>query len=456
MCASPNPLAVEIDEQLYALDKIPDEQSAVVLAEKSKLLGAVDLKTLVDDLGRVGGFIRIAYNAVGAAGPKFTDQQIQIQRLGYDITKLCDKSALTVAKFKKASETILTDLQSTYGFLVDNMEELALDTLSSVSKLAGDMQKAALKLKEDFEAEEKKVIETLEDTQQSKALEASRIDDEKKKQIEMEEEKQEVLILMKEHQQKENEAERRRRNLEQQEDQAVSEIGETNIFKAIVNAFTSKLLGAKVFSGEGAEKKAEALRQARREALEAEQAIRNKRHEALSRMTSFTAKIKQSQNEQNMAEYAVDALHEAIGALKHLSAVMMQAALFWEQMQDHCKSLAESKITSLVTRAMSYSEEKRLKVWTSNTFKCQAVQFYASWVALRGVCTVYMEQIKLTQEDLYRYITENPTYEQSRLNLKELAENFLVDLQRDQEALSDKSFQAQEEIKSLEKQPEGD
>ncbi len=272
----------------------------------------------------------------------------------------------------------------------------------------------------------------------------------------MEEEKQKFLILMKEHQQKENEAERRRKDLERQEDQAVSEIGETNIFKEIVNALTSTLFGEKVFSGEGAEKKAEALRQARREALETEQAIREKRHEALSRMTSFAAKIKRCQEQQNMAEYAVEALHEASGALKHLSDVMMLAALFWEQMEDHCKSLAETKITSLVTSAMSYSEKERLKVWTSNHFKRQAVEFYASWVALRGVCTVYMDQIKLTQSDLHQYIRESPTYEESRSNLKELVVNFLGDLQRDKKALSDKSFKAQEEIKSLEKKSEDD
>ena len=110
----------------------------------------------------------LAYNGVGAAGPKFTKEQIEIQRLGYDITKLCDKSALTVAKFKKASSCILTDLQSTYDFLLDNMEELALDTLSAVSKLAGDMQKAALELQHEFEEEEKKVVKTLEDTQKVK------------------------------------------------------------------------------------------------------------------------------------------------------------------------------------------------------------------------------------------------------------------------------------------------
>ena len=125
-----------------------------------------------------------------------------------------------------------------------------------------------------------------------------------------------------------------------------------------------------------------------------------------------------------MAECAVDARHEAIGALKHLSAVMMQAALFWKQMQDHCSSLAETEMQSQIERALKISEEKRIKVWTSNSFKYKAIQFYSGWVALNSVCAVYMEQIKETQRDLYKYITENPTYEESKRILPDLAEKF--------------------------------
>ena len=93
---------IEIKGESYVLDEIPSENSGVVMAEKEKLLGVIDLKTLVDDLGRVGGFIRIAYNGVGAAGYEHNDEQMEIQKIGYDIAHLCNKSALTIAKFKKA------------------------------------------------------------------------------------------------------------------------------------------------------------------------------------------------------------------------------------------------------------------------------------------------------------------------------------------------------------------
>ena len=98
-------------------------------------------------------------------------------------------------------------------------------------------------------------------------------------------------------------------------------------------------------------------------------------------------------------------------------------------MQDHCKSLAEDEMQKTVETALTkYSDEKRLKVWTSKPFKTKAVQFYAGWVALNSVCTVYMKHIQETQMELYDYLRENPTYEQSRDNVKILQKIFSVTL----------------------------
>ena len=141
-----------------------------------------------------------------------------------------------------------------------------------------------------------------------------------------------------------------------------------------------------------------------------------------------------------------------IGSLKALSLVMKQAALFWLQMQEHCKSLAESQFQKQVETAMEkYSDEKRLKVWTSKGFKIKAVEFYAGWVALHSVCSQYMEQIRITQQDLYRYIKENPTYEESRKNVHVLAAQFAEDLQQAQKAIEKEQTEAKKKIQDLSK-----
>ena len=454
MAVSELDVELQIEGEVYSLNKVPNESSAIVKAETDRLLGAINLKALVDDLGRVGAFIRIAYNGVGAAGPKFTDNQIEIQRLGYDVTKLCDKSALTVAKFKKASRSILTDLQSTYEYLLDNLEEMALETLSAVSKLAGDMEKAALDLHEDFIAEEKRVEEILEKTQRARGAENQRIKYLQKEREDMEIQKKAQQVLVADHQKAEQEAAARRRNLEEQEDAAIAALdsnGPGQMFKHMCNSVTSRfLMGVELFDAKGPEKKVAALKESCRKALETEQAISQQKHDSLTRMTEFACKITDCNTEKNMADVAADALHQAIGALKELSAVMMQAAVFWKQMQDHFHTLAESEMKNQVKKVMqTFSEEKRLKVWTSRGFKIKAIEFYAGWVALHSVCTTYVEYIRITQQDLYRYIKENPTYEESRKNVKELAQKFLTDLQRDQKELADKEFATQEKIKAL-------
>ena len=284
---------------------MPADTSSVVVAEKEKLLGAVDLKTLINDLSRVGAFIRIVSNGVGAAGPKSAGLQIEIQHLGHYVTKLCDKSALTVAKFKNASSTVLTNLQGTYEYLLDNLEEIAIETLSAVSKIAGEMEKAALELHHDFK--------------------------------------------------------------------------------------------------------------------------------------------------QQAVKFEVGALHHSIGALKELSVVMMQATQFWKQMYNHCRSLADSEMQQRVETAIKLCiEEKWRKVWTSKGFKRKTIRLNAGWVALHSVCSVYIEQIKRLQRDLYQYLKENPTWEESRMNLKSLAETFLSDLKQEQKAIYDMTFEAEKEmIKTL-------
>ena len=453
MAAKPD-LDVKIKGENYSLDKVPADTSSVVVAEKEKLLGAVDLKTLVNDLGRVGAFIRIAYNGVGAAGPKFTEQQIEIQRLGYDVTRLCDKSALTVAKFKKASSTVLTDLQATYEYLLDNLEDMAVETLSAVSKLAGEMEKAALELHEDFEQQAGKVEYTLEGTQKVQSKEALRIKELQKQRQQFEVAKQEQVKLMEDAHRLEREAEAGRRRIEEKEDEAISGIGSNNPLKLFANACTSMIGIGKVFDENEAEKKAAHWKERRVEALQVENKFRQQRYEALGKMTEFAMKIKECTTEENMAEVAVEALHYSIGALKELSAVMMQAAQFWKQMQDHCRSLADREMQNEMEKAMKlYTDEKRRKVWTSNGFKIKAIHFYAGWVALHSVCSVYIEQIKKTQRALYEYLKENPTWEESRKNVKSLAETFLSDLKQDQKAIADKEFQAQEEIKALTDSP---
>lgn len=443
---------VDIDGTTYSLVKLPGRDTQLVRSERDRVLGGIDLKTLVVDLGRVGKFIRVAYNGVTAAGPKFTDLQIEIQDLGYDVTKLCDKSAVTVSKFKRTCGSILTTLQSTYEYLLSGYETMALMNLASVSKLAGDMASAAEELHKDFEQEAEKVKNVQQKAMRSKAEQATLVKDLQIQEGELKA-KQKLQQEIVDNARKAEEEERTRfREYEMREDKAMQQLGEDgNIFTKVVNAVTS-VFGITAF-GECRETKERKFRhwQAKKvEALEKRIECERMRMDAYQQLIEFAVQIERCRDEKELAAAATSALHKAIGGLRDLSRVMLQASVFWKQLQVHCKALGEDDLKKVVAGAINdLDETKRRKFWTTPGFKRQAVNFYAGWVALDEICVEYVSAIQETRKDLYKYITENPSYEEAGTNIHQLAAEFQHDLREGQKAIQDRISKADEEKENV-------
>ena len=134
-----------------------------------------------------------------------------------------------------------------------------------------------------------------------------------------------------------------------------------------------------------------------------------------------------------------------MGGLQKLSALMLKVVLFWKQMQMHCETLARDKMQKMVMRAMKRPEKERLRVWTAKGFKTQAISYYAQWVALDDVCAIYMAKIKETQKTFYSYLTENPTLNEARSNVRQLAIAFSDDLRKAHCEIDEKNAADEEE-----------
>ena len=449
-----------IEGETFSLVSVPNSQSKMVQNAKNELLGSVDLASFVEDLGKLGNFIRVAYN--GVAGN--TEIQVKVQRVGYKITKLADKSAVTVHSFKRASRDVLEELKCTYQYLMDGLEEMALETLSLLSSVAADMAKAAEELHNDFEKATTDVIDALEDTQRAKGTQEGRKKTLEKERRQFETQKKQAEMLKKAAFESEAKAEAFYNEAQLREDKAID--AHNSLIRDLVNAFTGVVAAAASVATldlkEAAKKVQqigdksgyrEAIRMANKEKikhLDNMQKQREIRQDAILQCMEFTEKIKSCKDDDDLADAAIDALHSSIGALKSLSTIMMNASLFWQQMQIHCEFLAKGDMQQLVEKAMKYPEEKRLKVWTSSSFKNKAVRYYSKWVALDDVCDVYMQQIKATRRDLYSYLEENPTIEQAKKNVRQLAATFAADLKKAHEKLEEKQQKTLEEKKSLE------
>ena len=449
--------SVIIDGETYDLISIPSAESKLVKSAKREFLEQLDLHSLADDLGKLGKFMRLAYN--GVAG--HTELQIKVQRVGYKITKLADKSAVTVYQFKETSQDVLEELKTTYQYLLEGLERAAVINLSMMADKAAGMAEAAEELRKDFDLASDDVISALEDTQTAKG------DQEKmKKTLEKEREEldlkrkqaEKLEIIAREAEEKAeklyNEAQARQDKAQDVHDSAQKQVRqEMSVIRSVADSITGVVTGVTsaaaltlIFRLEKAAEKLmeigdktgyeEAIKRANREKMMHLQQMkkeRDQRREAIQQCIEFTQKIISCKNDNDLAEVTINALHNSVGALKCLSATMMEATKFWEMMQLHCKALASGQIKDKVEKMIEMPKEERLNTWTSTGFKKTAVRYYTRWVLLDTLSSVYRLQIQNTSRELYKYLKENPTPEQAKRNMRHLAADLKDDLKQYQE-----------------------
>lgn len=441
---------VIIDGETYDLISIPSAESKLVKSAKREFLEQLDLHSLADDLGKLGKFMRLAYN--GVAG--HTELQIKVQRVGYKITKLADKSAVTVYRFKETSQDVLEELKTTYQYLLEGLEKAAVINLSMMADKAAGMAEAAEELRNDFDQASDDVIKALEETQTAKGNQEKekKTLEKKREEFDLKRQQAEKLeIIAREAEEKAeklyNEAQAREEKAQGIHDNAQIKMSTirwvadsiTGVLTAVTSAAALTLICRLEKAAEklleigdkaGYEK---AIKRANREKmmhLEQMKKERDQRREAIQQCIEFTQKIISCKNDNDLAEVTINALHNSVGALKCLSATMMQATRFWEMMQLHCKELASRNMKDKVEKMIEMPKEERRNIWTSTGFKRDAVRHYTRWVLLDDLSSVYRLQIQNTSRELYKYLKENPTPEHAKRNICHLAADLKEDLKK--------------------------
>lgn len=432
-----------IDDEEYSMVEQPSEKSSLVVALRNDLYGELNLKLLVDHLKSVARFVRVAYYATGAAPAVKEVQEIRIDiyHIGNNISKLCDQSASTVASFRSTSRTVLNELQAAYEYMIDGLEEEALESLSALSEYANKMAVAAEKMRVKFEMQAEEVDKIATKTMDTQGTHERKADEMKKEQKKLEEDKKLAEKKEKDFRKYEEDARKEKMRYQEKEDAEI----------ASINTGFLPTLGRMILGQTGREK-ADEFRKTKIEFLEEEMKNRKLRQEEMANQAAVLKKM--SECKFNEIEYTLVAefLHHAVTALKGLAAVMQKAVLFWEKLQEHCQSLAEDGIKKKVARVLSKSsEEERLKVWTSRAFKKQAITYFAKWVALYTTCGDYQHEIGMTQKELYIYITENPSRDECRAKLRELCQDFNKDADMAQVKSEELDTMARKKIEDLKK-----
>ena len=455
MATGSDNLEVYIDDERYLLLSPPKETSALVRKQKDSFNSSLNIVKFVEYMGQVGHFIKIAYNGVNAAGHRFTDLQIKVQRLGFDITKLCNESSVTIDRFRVTASTVSSRLKSVYLYLLDGFEDAAVMSITSLGKLAQEMAKIAMQLKEKFEEQEKNVKGTLETTMTKKGEESKHKEQLEKERIRMEQKMQAQKELADRYDQLVREAKEERMKFEEKEERAIQEISSgPGIFGVIAGAMLTVALP---FAAEAIDdalhreervsaEKAKILEKKVKEMREIELQRQKLHHEALEQMYEFASELKNVKSEAEMAEVVIKALHETAGALRHLSVIMMEASNFWKYIHEHCNSLVDENFTNLLGKYASKDEATKQRYWRSQGFITDAVTYHSRWVALQSICEEHRKLIDATRADLYEYIQDNPTYEQSLKRLPQLTQDFINILD---EAKKNNEIEAQKKRQQL-------
>ena len=422
--ASSGPVEVEIGNEKYSLLSVPEAYCSLTQSEREKLASVKNLEKFANSIEHLGNFMKVAYDAANMAGPKLVDIKIEIQRLGFDITRLCNESSVTIDRFRSAAVTISSELVSVYQFLLNGFEDIAILSLASLGKLAEEMTTSANELKEKFKMQQKKVqvtIETIKIKESQQTLENEELKKQEQEKIEYEKLVNKYYALA-----KKAKEERMKYELKEKKDLAESDEEGSGFLEFISQAILAlpwaddKSNRDKQYSLERAKR----FEEMAKERVEIELKMEQHHLERLQKMSEFVAKLNHVPKEEELVLVVIEAWHEASNSLHTLSVIMEEAARFWSYIQNHCQTLATTETKETIERYATKDEEKRKSLWDNPEFIKAGVSYHGGWVALRDVCEEYGRKIEATRSGLYSFILENPTYEQSLARLPELTREF--------------------------------
>ena len=138
------------------------------------------------------------------------------------------------------------------------------------------------------------------------------------------------------------------------------------------------------------------------------------------KMAEAAQKIASFQNEVEVKESSQYCLNQAVSALREIQDIMLSTSKFWKDTEAICKNVTEHDFTKKVSKINNRSQSSRKSLWESKTFKTQALTYYGKWVALKHVCIDAGKQLSFAQEDVHKYLRENPSPEEAKHLMKEL------------------------------------
>ncbi len=166
--------------------------------------------------------------------------------------------------------------------------------------------------------------------------------------------------------------------------------------------------------------------------------------ETAAKIAEFAVRLKNSQGQATIYFATVESLLQAIGALKGISTTLRINALFWRQMGDHCKELAQSDLKEKIEVYKTFSD--RLSFYREPDFKEQLIYYMAGWKAIEIIAQAYGIECGKVRAQINEDFNKNPSTEESRKIAPILGAKLLEATNSDMESMKAEEAKAQQEL----------
>jgi len=160
----------------------------------------------------------------------------------------------------------------------------------------------------------------------------------------------------------------------------------------------------------------------------------DKERETLASMQRYAIEMKNMGEQEQTAEVTASALFQAIAALKQVVVVLRDASLFWSNMAEHCKRLANPAMKQDIEDFKNEDRETKLAIYREDSFKESVVRYYAGWIALQSIAEQYMRETAEVRErvksDFANYLDDKA----ARAKATQLGDLLLKEFQKDLDA----------------------
>jgi hypothetical protein len=166
--------------------------------------------------------------------------------------------------------------------------------------------------------------------------------------------------------------------------------------------------------------------------------------ETAAKIAEYAVRLKNSAGQVGVYSATVESLLQAIGALKGISTTLRLNALFWRQMGDHCKALAQSDLKQKIEVFKTFDD--RLSWYREPDFKEQLVYYMAGWKAIEIIAQAYGVECGKVRAQINEDFNKNPSTEQSQKIAPILGAKLLAAANTDLESMKAEEAQAQQEL----------